>query len=248
MVVDDEPLGRANVISVLGKRGDVKFVAEAASVAEAVQTINSAAPDLVFLDVRMPDGDGFAALERLDPLRDPVVVFVTAYDAHAVAAFDAAAVDYVLKPFSDERLHHALDRALIRLAERRARTVVETTSSQHVPTTPAPPRFARRITVRDGERYLYVSVAEIDWLEADGNIVKLHGRSGTQCLRLPLKEVVTHLDPALFVRIHRSTVVRVAAVREIQLWFGGDYRVLLHDGTELRMTRTYRDDALALFR
>lgn len=249
VVVDDEPLGRANVVSVLGGRADVQFVGEAASVEAAVRTIEASVPDVVFLDVRLPDGDGFAVLERLAPRCDAVVVFVTAYDVHAIAAFEAAAIDYVLKPFSDERLHQALDRALVRLAERRARTVVEAAASRAAATpVPEPPRFARRITVRDGERYVYVSVAEIDWIEADGNLVKLHGGLTTRSLRLPLKDLVAHLDPAMFVRIHRSTVVRLAAVKEIQQWFGGEYRVLLNDGTPLTMTRTYRDEALRLFR
>ena len=255
LVVDDEPLARDCVTLALRDATDVEVVGTCGDGPEAVEALERLAPDVVFLDIRMPGLDGFevVARTRLDP--PPAVVFVTAFDAHAVRAFEASAIDYVLKPFENVRLLRALDRARARLAERRdgamARRLAQAFALLRgegaldaVPALPAssqapPPRRVTRFAVRDDERTRFVPVDDVDWIGVDGNYVVLHVGAATHRVRATLQGLVPMLDPQAFAQVHRSCVVNLARVRELQPWFGGDQVAILADGTRLRVSRTY---------
>lgn len=256
-IVDDEALGRACVRSALSGIADVSVVCEAGGVADALAALSRTRPDIIFLDVRMPDGDGFDVLAGLPAGYLPLVVFVTAFDAHAVAAFDAEATDYVLKPYEDSRIVAAVRRAQDRLRGARlsARASALTRVLQAaggapaggVVKRPAAATYAQRIAVHAGDRHTYVMLSDVEWLEANGNHVRLHTRAGPHDVRTTMREMAAHLNPAVFMRVHRSAIVRIAAVNAIYPWFAGDYVVRLASGAEVRLSRTYRDDALRLF-
>ena len=241
MIVDDEELARQRIRRLLAREADVEVVGEASDGVQAVESIQSLAPDLVFLDVQMPEVDGFAVLERLRPNGAPAVVFVTAHDDYALRAFDVHAVDYLRKPFDATRFREAFARARHRLAgaeaEERARTLdalLRQVRSQ-------PPRSRERLMVRSDGRLYFVRVDDIDWVEAAGNYVKLHVGRDTHLMRETMAGIEKMLDPSRFLRIHRSAIVNLDRVREMQPWFSGEYTVILRDGTQLRLSRVYRD-------
>jgi two-component system, LytTR family, response regulator len=253
VIVDDEPLARDCVRLALAGQSDIVVVAECANAAEAVRAIREEDPDLVFLDVQLPGQDGFAVIEETGPSRMPAVILVTAFDQYALKAFDVHAVDYVLKPFEDARLLAAVDRARARIREagpapgRAAlRALLESLATgdggRRVATTD--PGHARRLMVRDGDSIRFVPVRDVDWFESDGNQVVLHVGTAAWRLRSTLKELLSRLDPALFARIHRGTIVQLSRIREVQPWFGGDYIALLHDGQKLRISRTFLEAVL----
>jgi two-component system LytT family response regulator len=254
----------------------VTIVAECGDGASAVEAVHHHAPDVVFLDVQMPGLDGFAVLERIDTGTMPVVVFVTAFDSHAIRAFEVHALDYVLKPFPDERLVAALDRARAAIQERRngelGRRLAEfvqrwqagalAAAPNAVPTAPAgshsadgldtspeteqdvveTPRggatsYIGRFAVRSDGRVRFVAAADVDWIEADGNYMVLHVGEAQHRLRASLAGLTEGLDPKMFVRIHRSVIVNVGRIREVQPWFGGDYIAILRTGAKLRVSR-----------
>ncbi len=262
LVVDDEPLARRTLRVLLGEDAEVEVVGEAGNGAEAVELIRTLAPDLVFLDVQMPEMDGFAVLRALEPGQVPAVVFVTAFDEHAVRAFDSEAADYLLKPFDDERFARALARAKARIGDRRVRELASRLAAALSPAAPAapvaepaPPRpaapaaepkYADRLVLKDTGRITFVDVAAIDWIEADDYVVKLHAGAKTHLLREPLRDLERRLDPRRFARIHRSTIVNIGSVKELQPYFHGDYVVIMRDGTRLRLARTRRDRLEAL--
>jgi two-component system, LytTR family, response regulator len=259
LVVDDEPLARKSVRILLQDVPNVEVVGEAGNGPEAVERIAEAAPDLVFLDVQMPEMDGFEVLRALGPGRVPAVVFVTAYDEHAVRAFDAAAVDYLLKPFDDERFHRALERARARIGDRRVRELAsrlaQVLSSAGVEAPPPPsssaePRPASsdaarsatgRIVLKNNGRITFLDVEKIDWIEAADYVVKLHAAGAVHLLREPIKELEARLDPRRFFRIHRSTIVNLGSVKELQPLFHGEYVVIMRDGAKLRLSRSRRE-------
>lgn len=241
MIVDDEELARQRIRRLLAREADVEVVGEASDGIQAVESIHSLAPDLVFLDVQMPEVDGFAVLERLRPHGTPAVVFVTAHDDYALRAFDVHAVDYLRKPFDATRFREAFARARRRLAgaeaEERARALdalLDQIRSQ-------PPRSRERLMVRSDGRLYFVRVDDIDWVEAAGNYVKLHVGRETHLMRETMAGIEKMLDPSRFLRIHRSAIVNLDRVREMQPWFSGEYTVILRDGTQLRLSRVYRD-------
>lgn len=270
VLVDDEPLARDNVRLVL-KDEAVEWLAEAGTGAAAVAAIHEHDPDLVVLDIELPDFDGFEVLGRLPDDRRPAVIFVTAFREHAVEAFEVHAVDYVVKPFREDRLRDAVRRARARRDRGEADAVwarLETlvghlddageaaagkdaqsathTASAGRPAADEPP--ARRILVGDRDRRRFVSVDEVAWLEADGNYVRVHAAGETHLVRATLSGLARRLDPRAFVRVHRGTVVNLDRVREIQPWFAGRYLAILDDGTELRVSRSYREELLRLTR
>jgi two-component system LytT family response regulator len=269
-IVDDEPLARDCMRLALRGDPDVTIVAECGDGTSAVAAIREHAPDLVFLDVQMPGLDGFTMLQQLDVNTMPVVVFVTAYDAHAIRAFEVSALDYVLKPFSDERLLAAVDRARSALTERRhgelgrrLAAFVRDWQAGPAPTTALtlmpsadtveraaegvqPPAGARdsgvrsyiaRFAVRANGRVRFVQALDVDWIEADGNYMVLHVGETTHRVRASLAALTEGLDPKQFVRIHRSVIVNVERIREVQPWFGGDYIAILRSGTKLKVSR-----------
>ncbi|HJW95449.1 MAG TPA: LytTR family DNA-binding domain-containing protein [Thermoanaerobaculia bacterium] len=222
IIADDEPLARARIRRLLGDIPDVEIVAECVDGFDAAEAIRAKRPDIAFLDIEMPELDGFEVLAELGDAAPPAVIFVTAYDQHAIRAFEAAALDYVLKPVTGARLHRALDRARGK-AGRGAGEPIE------------------RLAVRVKGRVLLLRVREITYIEAAGNYARVHIGKESHLVRQTLAALEEKLDPKHFVRIHRSTIVNIDAIRELQPWFGGDSVIVLNDGTELTMSRTYRD-------
>ena len=265
LIVDDEALARQRVRRLLQTEVDVEIVGEAESGREAVKMIRELNPDLVCLDVQMPELDGFEVLSELDDAAVPMVLFITAYDEHAQRAFDVHAVDYVLKPVDADRFKAAFDRARTqranavaaeRLGELLAtmRRMSDGTVANDVsperglsapagtnPAAQANGNFASRILVKADGRMFFVKTTEIDWIEADRNYVRLHVGKEAHTIRERISHLEETLDPRLFARIHRSTIVNLNRVREMQQWFSGDYVVILEDGTRLRLSRHYRD-------
>jgi two-component system, LytTR family, response regulator len=229
LLVDDEPLARSNLKFLLRRDPDIEAIAEAGSGAEAVAEIRSTRPDLVFLDVQMPECGGFEVLELLKgDVALPVIVFVTAFDEYALRAFDAGALDYLLKPFDDARFALALQRAKEKLAARE-------------PAAAAAPEVPR-LTVRSAGHEIYVRIPDIDWVEAADYYVCLHVGAKSHLLRRSMAELERDLDPHIFCRIHRSTIVNLRRVRALQTDSAGEYEVILESGQKLRLSRRFRKD------
>jgi two-component system LytT family response regulator len=240
LIVDDERLARKRIRSLLKNERDVEVVGECADGAEALAAIRKQSPDLVFLDVQMPEMDGFQVLQEVGGDRMPAVVFVTAYDKYALRAFEVHALDYLLKPFDEDRFGEALRRAKEQVlggsnGELHGRLIalIEHLRSGE--------RYVDRLLVKASGRVLFLKTEDIDWIEAAGNYVRLHVGKESHLLRETMNTIETRLDPAHFLRIHRSTIVNLDRIKEMQPWFSGEYVVLLKDGTELRLSRGYRD-------
>jgi two-component system, LytTR family, response regulator len=248
VLVDDEPYARERMRTALDPMPDLEVAAECADGLEAVQAIRHCRPDLVLLDVQMPGLDGFGVVERVGVERMPAVVFVTAYDRYALRAFEVHALDYVLKPFDGSRLTSAVRRGVEQVRLRRVGNVGRRLAAmlEELPAASESARqpYAARILVREREGYGFVETARVDWLEAAGNYLRLHSGDRTWLIRGTLAGIMPSLDPARFVRIHRSTIVNLERVREIQPWVGGDYIAILKDGRQLRVSRTHREDLL----
>jgi two-component system LytT family response regulator len=268
VIVDDEAVARSRLRRLLAEHRDVVIAAEAADGRAAVDAIGTHRPDLVFLDIRMPELDGFEVLQALDPAEVPAVVFVTAFSDHAPKAFDVNALDYLLKPYDPERLAETLRRARDRRTageengrrilaalddlareQRALRAAVSpaadvSASSAMGPvlpaTAPATRRFPSRILVARRGHGVFVALEDVDYVDSAGNYVRLHVGREEHRLRMKLGDVEQQLDPARFIRIHRTVIVNVDRVAEIQPWFSGDAVVILRDGTKLRLSRHYR--------
>jgi len=239
VIADDEPPARAKVRRFLARCPDVCVVGEAGSGPEAVELVERARPDLLFLDVQMPEPDGFGVLAALGD-GAPHVVFTTAYDEYAVRAFEVHAVDYLLKPFDEERFRTALERARQRIREGR-RVDDEARLARWIDTARPGPAHLQRILVRRGDTAVLLRVDEIDWIEAADNYVRIHAGGEAHLVRGTLTGYEARLDPARFARIHRSHIVNLDRVRTLHPWSHGDWLVVLHDGTELMLSRRYRD-------
>jgi two-component system LytT family response regulator len=239
IVVDDEPVGRRRLTSLLGREPDVQLVGECGDGGEAIAAISQLRPDLVFLDVQMPEVDGFQVLEALDIDPLPVVVFVTAHEQYALKAFNAHALDYLLKPFDDERLQATVQRARTHLAGQiaiagagdRVRALLDDRRQSR--------RYLERIVVRASGNIVFVRATEIDWVEAADNYVRLHVGTASYLLRETMTQIEEKLDPDLFVRIHRSTIVNVERITRMEPLFHGEHLVVLQQGARLRASRTY---------
>jgi two-component system LytT family response regulator len=239
LIVDDEAPARAKLRTLLGEHDDMEIVAEAKDGNEAVAAIRSHQPDLVFLDIQMPGKGGFAVVDEVGVEAMPLTVFATAYDDHALQAFEVHALDYLLKPFAAARFSRVLDRVRRRLRESTAPDLDRL--MRHL-RDQAPPDFARRLRLSAGpEREVFLAVNNIKLLRADGNYVRVLTRDGRELsLRSTLTDLASKLDPEDFQRINRSEVVRLDAVAELQPWFHGDYRVKMQDGEVLAWSRRYR--------
>ena len=239
LIVDDEPVARRRIRRLLRADRDVDVVGEAADGAAAVQAIAEKQPDLVFLDVQMPELDGFGVLRRVGPGRAPGVIFVTAFDQYALRAFEVHAVDYLLKPFTRERLLDAVARVREsrppgeRREDPRLAALLEELTER--------PRFLRRLPARAGSRIVLVDAAEIDWLQSADNYVLVHSGGREYLMRETLTRLEGELDPQEFVRIHRSVLVRFDRIGDLVPTVHGDYRVTLKNGVQLTLSRTYRD-------
>ena len=230
LVVDDESLARRNLTVLLRRDPDIGSVAECASGLDAIEEIRKSKPDLVFLDVQMPECGGFDVLELLGSATPPTIIFVTAYDEYALRAFEAGALDYLLKPFDDARFVRALNRAKDKLAHY----------------LPAQPRAAERLVVKSQGQVLFLNVADIDWIEAAGYYACLHVGRDTHILRRSLLELEQDLGDDKFIRIHRSVLVNRAFVNTIQCGSAGNYILQTSLGKEYHVSRTYRDNLRGL--
>ena len=238
IVVDDELLARQRITDLLAAESDVTVVAECANGAEAIQAILTWQPDLLFLDVQMPELGGFEVLQQLQNGRSlPNIVFVTAYDQYALRAFDVHALDYLLKPFAKDRFQQTLQRVREQLTVQRQKVFQERLAAfiENLPQT-----YPQRLAIRSQERVYFVSVANISWIEAAGNHVKLHEGQASHLLRKTMKEIQATLAPHQFLRIHRSLIVNVNHIQELQPWARGEYVLILSDGTRLHSSRSHR--------
>ena len=255
-IVDDEELARERMRALLSEHSDIQIVAECADGAEALRAIDETRPDLVFLDVQMPEVDGFEVVEALErgdaekPIngsKPPAIVFVTAHDDHALRAFEIHALDFLLKPFDEARFEKTLSRARRQLQQSReaidARllALLEDLRAER-----RGQRQADRLIVKSAGRVFFLRTEEIDWVEAAGNYVRLHARNESHLLRESMKNMEARLDSATFVRIHRSAIVNIDRVKELEPWFHGEYIVIMRDGTRLTASRVYSDRLSAL--
>ena len=247
LIVDDEPLARRNLRLLLEKDSQIEILDECRNGREAVKAINTLSPDLLFLDIQMPEMDGFDVLARTGPEHIQAIIFVTAFDQYALKAFDVHALDYLLKPFDDERFAHALKRAKSQIEAREIDRVSnrllalleeresERQGSKHQKS------YLTRLMVKVSSRVVLLKVEDVDFIEAEGNYAKLHVGRKAHLLREKMHDLEAQLDPAKFVRIHRSIIVNLERIKEMHPHFNGDYIVVLEDGTQLRLSRTRRE-------
>jgi two-component system LytT family response regulator len=235
-VVDDEPLARQTLRLLLAPEEDFAVVAECTHGADAVDAIRRERPDVLFLDVQMPEVDGFEVLRRIEPDGVPAVIFVTAFDRYALQAFEQHALDYLLKPFSDERFAVVLGRMRVRLRERTFASMAGRLSDLLSATA----RDRRQLVVRDGGRTIILPHDDIVWIEAEDYCARIHLRGRTVLVRDSLRALGDALERSGFVRVHRSAIVNVNCIREIEPVASGDQRLTLDDGTVLKVSRTYR--------
>jgi two-component system LytT family response regulator len=223
LIVDDEPLARSNVAVLLRRDPEIEIVGECGSGLEAAAEIRRTKPDLLFLDVQMPEIDGFDVLEMLGSTLPPAVIFVTAYDQYALRAFEAGALDYLLKPFDNARFDLALERAKKKIEAGHGYT-----------------RRVERIAVKSSGEVAFVKIAEIDWIEAADYYSRLHVGTKTHMLRRSMAELESELDPAVFCRVHRSNIVNMERVCGLKVSEDGEHDVLLENGERVRLSRRYR--------
>jgi two-component system, LytTR family, response regulator len=240
LIVDDERLSRKRIRDLLADEPDCELIGECVNGIEAIDSARNDPPDLLFLDVQMPQMDGFQVLNCLSDLNIPAVVFVTAYDEYAVRAFEVHALDYLMKPFDRERFQNALNRVRNHLTHvqdgglnDRLVALLEGLSTRRKP--------LDRIAIKTGGHVVFVRAQNIDWVEAADNYVCLHCGAETHPMRETMNALEVKLDTGRFIRIHRSTIVNMDRIKELQPWFRGDYLVILHDGTQLTLSRNYRD-------
>jgi len=238
VIVDDEPLARERLASLLSAEQDIEVIAQCRDGEEAVTAIDQHSPDLVFLDVQMPGLNGFEVIDAVEKM--PLVIFVTAYDQHALRAFQVRALDYLLKPFDRERFTEALQRARTHIQRdetgdlgRRLLALVKDLRRDQPKTD--------RLVVKSGGRLFFLRTDEIDWVEASGNYVRLHVGATSHLLRETMNAIEGRLDPEKFFRIHRSRIVNMERIQEMQPWLNGEYAVLLRTGTRLTLSRGYRE-------
>ncbi len=239
LIVDDERLSRRRIRRLVALDPECCVIGECASGTEALGTLAVSRPDIVFLDIQMPEPDGFA-VARVLAESAALVVFVTAFDDYALRAFEVHAFDYLLKPFEGRRFLESLARARARISRDRSGNpdgrlfeLIEKMSKAR--------RAPDRIAVRDNGRVVFLKLEDIDWIEASDNYVSLHLGGETHVVRQTMSELEAQLDPAKFLRVHRSAIVNLDRIRELQPWFRGDYRVILRNGTELTLTKNHRD-------
>jgi two-component system LytT family response regulator len=238
LIAEDEPLARERIRSLLEDEPDIDVVAECADGQSAVNAIRQHQPDLVFLDVNMPEKTGFEVIESVGPDAMPPVIFVTAYDHFAVQAFDAHALDYVLKPFDEERFRMAVERARETILRRNGGNLdprlTDLLAGLHRP------HYLERLAVKSGGKIIFLRADEITWIGAEGNYARLHASKKSYLMRETMTSLESKLDPGRFIRIHRSTIVATDAIAELEPLFQGDYVVVLRDGTRLTSSRGYR--------
>lgn len=240
LIVDDEPLARRSIRKCLKAFPEFTLIGECGDGASAIAAIRDRRPDLLFLDIQLPESDGFQVMTEVGKEAMPVTIFVTAYDRYALQAFAAHALDYLLKPFSEDRFRDALQHAKRTLEAGRqrgpnqqlARLLEQLTKKKD---------YLERIPVPSKGRFLFVNVRDLDWVEAEGNYLRLHGNGTSHMIRGNMNDMERKLDPARFMRIHRSTIINLQRIREVQPWFRGHHRVVMNNGQELKLSRYQKD-------
>ncbi len=238
VIADDEPLARERIRTLLGAREDLTVIAECRDGAETLACIAEQAPDLIFLDVQMPELDGFEVLRTLHDQKLPVIVFVTAFDEYALRAFEVSALDYLLKPFDRARFEKALARAVAQLErlntdadDRQLRTFLAQLRAER--------KYSARFVVRSAVGISIVRPQEIDWIDAAGNYVRLHASGAVHLLRETMKNIEARLDPSVFVRMHRSAIINIERIQKLEPYFHGEYVVTMKDGSKLTSSRSH---------
>lgn len=245
VIVDDMPLARQKLARFLNEDPEIEIVAECGNGLEAIDAITSLKPELVFLDIQMPEVDGFEVLNHIGLEQMPVFIFVTAFDHFALKAFEVNALDYLLKPYDRERFVQALNRAKKQLQrtepepqDERLLALLKTLNPEQ--------KFLKRLAVKTSGRTIFLMIDEIDWIETAGNYLELHVGKEVHLIRERMNQIESRLDPTRFVRIHRTTIVNLDRIKELQPLFNGDQTVILRSGNQLTLSRTYRDRLLAL--
>lgn len=248
LIVDDEPLAREKIRNLLKKKSEFEVIGECGNGKEAVRTIQKQKPDLVFLDVQMPEMDGFGVLEALGADKIPMVVFVTAYDRYALQAFEVYALDYLLKPFDRERFEKALQRAQQSFDHEKdwdlksgILSLLDELSRNRKGEAVSQPKFLERLAIKSNGRIFFLKTPEIDWIESEGNYVRIHAGKESYLMREALTVLESQLSPKRFLRIHRCSIVNLDRIQELQPWFHGEYRVILRNGVQLTLSRSYRE-------
>jgi two-component system LytT family response regulator len=246
LVVDDEPLARRGICRLLQTAPDIKIVGEAGNGQDAIAAVETQKPDLVFLDIQMPLLDGFSVIEKIDSQNLPEIVFVTAFDEHAIRAFEINALDYLLKPIDPERFEKCLERVRERLKNSKNEKFDEKLSSLlqclERAGSKAEKNFLERVVIKDAGRIFFVGTDEIIWISSEGNYVKLHTKSKAYLLRETMDGLEGKLNPRDFLRLRRSTIVRIEQIKELHPLFNGEFAVILKDGTKLTSSRRYRQN------
>ncbi len=224
---------------MLKERSDIEIIGECENGLEAIGETLSQKPDLVFLDVQMPKVDGFEYLKQLDSEKQPAIVFITAYNEYAIQAFEVNAADYLLKPYNQERFDQAFERAVQQIENRNTEKINEQLR-EFISENQTPEQFIERFIIKDSGRVFFLKADEVFWIEAQGNYVLMHTHKTKHIFREAISNLETSLNPQTFQRIGRSTIVNLDAVQELQPWFRGNYKVILKDGTELKLSPHYR--------
>ena len=246
LIADDEPLARRRSARLLRERDDVEILAQCSGGSEAIAAIREQSPDLVLLDIQMPDVDGFGVITEVGLEKMPQVIFVTAYDQHAIKAFEINAVDYIVKPYTSERFHEAVDRAIARIGVRPAESTADEARLVSVlqrvfADEEKNERGSDRILVRDRDRIRLVRAHDVDWVESEANYVRLHVGAASYLIRGNLGKLEEKLAAFGFVRVHRRFLVNVERVMEVQPWFGGDAVLVLSNNAKVRLSRTFKE-------
>ena len=241
LIVDDEPLAREGIQTRLKQEPDIEVVGACGNGRDAVTVILGEVPDLVFLDIQMPRLDGFGVIEAVGVKRMPQVIFVTAYDEHALRAFEVGALDYLLKPIDGERFFEALERARDRI---RGKNLEAITVKLHkmMAALEVERKSLERLSIKSAGRIIFLGVDEIDWIEAADNYVQIHAGRESHLLHATMNSLETRLDPSQFLRVHRSTIVHINRIKELRPLFHGEYQIILKDGTQLTSGRSYREN------
>lgn len=255
IIVDDEGLARDTLQLLLGKHKEIEVVAACENGKEAIDAIHKFQPDLVFLDIQMPEVNGFEVIAEVGPEKMPVVIFATAYDQYALRAFQAAALDYLLKPFDDERFEQALDRAILQIRQQKSSELgaklvhlIGAQKAESLDTEPIekptllPETYLERIMVKERGSIFFIKVEDIVWIEAAGDYISIHTTEKSHLIRETMAGLLAGLNPRKFVRIHRSSIVSVEHIKELKPYFHGDYIVILKNGKELKLSRRYWEE------
>jgi len=241
VIADDEPLARNRIRRLLSAEKDIEIIAECKNGRETIEALDQRQPDLLFLDVEMPEVDGFGVIEQVDPEQLPAIIFVTAYDQYAVHAFETHALDYLLKPFDEVRFQRALQRARGHLERSRSGEIATRLLAMLHDVRPKPTPSSDRLVIKSGGRVIFLKSEEIDWVEAAANYVRIHAGVDEYLMRETMNAFEAKLDSRRFMRIHRSIIVNLEKIKELQPCNNGEYIVVLRTGKELSLSRSFRD-------